>query len=471
MISLLLHAALLSSPATSLESILDSHEALKGSVYSVHVSRVNGETLFDRNADLRLVPASNQKLVASLYAAHYLGMGFRPRTEIVEYERVLVVRSSGDPSMSSARLQEAGRRVQSRLKPVFVDQAFRPGIPSGWEADDLVNRYAAPVFAFTVDQGAFRLLARDGTLQPLPSELGVAVVRGSAEGPLRVDYEMASQRVVVQGALGAGTRSVETLALVAPSRSAAKFLGTGFLESAPAHLGSERQRFTIEGDPLPKLLADCLQPSDNQYAEHLLLMTAARRGKITNPANPYPAARADLSAFLTQTVGLATTDVRPMDGSGLSRHNLITTRGLGQALQWAARQPWFSTFDQALAAPGVGTLRSRLSGSTFRGKTGTLNSVVGLSGYVTRQDGERLVVSVLINHTTAPSATVRDLADSVVRWVEQTPSFGPTLVYSEGHGHHDLEASLPNPSHDSSVGHRLRGLGRHGGPSRPWIDR
>ncbi len=455
MITTLLVTAI--QPVMSLDTLLNAMPELQGSSYGVTVTTLDGKTLFDRNGDKRLIPASNQKILSCLYAAHALGMDFRPETTITEKSSFIVVTSNGDPSLNLTRLREAGTRLQDRNKPVYAMQAFRPGVPPTWEEDDLVNRYAAPVTAFTIDQGAFRLEAEKGAVKPLPKEFGINVLRGVQTGDVRVRYERTKRRISVHGRLGEALQSLDTLAFVDPDEVAARFLGSRLLSGpVPSTPATTLNSFSIPGDTLPKLLADCLQPSDNHYAEQLLLMAAARQGLITNPSNPYPAAREGLTQFLTRTAGVRPGDVRPMDGSGLSRQNYVATRGLARSLQWATTQSWFPTFDAALAAPGSGTLRTRLIGSSFRGKTGTLSSVVGLSGYVQTASGDRVIVSIIINNTLASSAKVRDCADQIVRFVEQSPTLGTTLVYATAHGRAQHKETLSNTSALASAGNRIR---------------
>ncbi len=469
MISVLI--ALSAQAAMSLDALLDSTSVLRGASYGVSVTTIDGEVLYARNDQLRLMPASNQKLLSAAYAAHYLGLEYRPVTTVTEREDAIGVSSPGDPSLTTAKLREAGKRLKSRNKPVYVTQAFAVGVPSGWEADDLINRYAAPVYAFTVDQGAFRVESVLGVIQPLPSELGVSMIRGAVTGPLRVSYSLDNQKVRIDGKLGSDTKTLETLALRKPDQSAARFFGTTKRDGPLPKSNLGTNAFEILGDPMPKLLADCLQPSDNQYAEQLLLMTAAKRGLIKDPKQAYSPARADLLAFLENTVGVVKGDFRPMDGSGLARQNLVTARGLSKLLQWSANQSWFPDYDAGLAYPGGGTLRSRLAGSSFRGKTGTLTGVVGLSGYVQSSTGQRLIVSIVINNTVDTSAKVRDLADQIVRWVETTPTFGPGLDYSEGYERSPLQNLFPYSSSAPAAGYRVSGLGDDRRTSLPWPDR
>lgn len=74
-----------------------------------------------------------------------------------------------------------------------------------------------------------------------------------------------------------------------------------------------------------------------------------------------------------------------------------------------------------MAKPGIGTLAGRLKGVDFIGKTGTLNMVVSLSGYVKRSNRSEVVVSVVINHFSATPTEVRDLIDRFIANVAKLP--------------------------------------------------
>ena len=109
-------------------------------------------------------------------------------------------------------------------------------------------------------------------------------------------------------------------------------------------------------------------------------MTAASQGKLKD--NEFLDAAGAMGEFYEKTVGLEPGLIRPMDGSGLSRHNLVTTKGLARILRHIYRTELKDIFLEALPAPGEGTLRNRLAGIPVFAKTGTLSSASALSGYV-----------------------------------------------------------------------------------------
>jgi D-alanyl-D-alanine carboxypeptidase/D-alanyl-D-alanine-endopeptidase (penicillin-binding protein 4) len=94
--------------------------------------------------------------------------------------------------------------------------------------------------------------------------------------------------------------------------------------------------------------------------------------------------------------------VTATDGSGLSVLDRVTPRALVQLLDHAHRAPWGSAFHASLPVAGESELlRNRMRATPAQGnlhaKTGTTNDVIGLSGYVTAENGEILAFAFLYN--------------------------------------------------------------------------
>jgi len=124
-------------------------------------------------------------------------------------------------------------------------------------------------------------------------------------------------------------------------------------------------------------------------------------------------------AFLRQA-GIDDDSVVQYDGSGMSRHDLVTPSAIVQLYSYMAKQGRYAKdWRDSLTIGGVdGTLRNRFKGTAananIRGKTGTLDQVSALSGYVTTSGGEELVVSVIVNGVPQPSNRTSLIDDIVV---------------------------------------------------------
>jgi D-alanyl-D-alanine carboxypeptidase/D-alanyl-D-alanine-endopeptidase (penicillin-binding protein 4) len=106
--------------------------------------------------------------------------------------------------------------------------------------------------------------------------------------------------------------------------------------------------------------------------------------------------------------------VKAFDGSGLSFANRVSPAGLVKLLHWARRAAWGPTFMHGLATGGQGTLEDRLLGVKVRAKTGTLDWVSALSGYVWLQRDQRWAEFSILDSGMYKSTAV-SIEDRIVR--------------------------------------------------------
>jgi D-alanyl-D-alanine carboxypeptidase/D-alanyl-D-alanine-endopeptidase (penicillin-binding protein 4) len=157
-----------------------------------------------------------------------------------------------------------------------------------------------------------------------------------------------------------------------------------------------------ESPPFGEIAAQTMKPSQNLYTE-LILRTLGKQFPATDPRlTTAEAGLAVVRAFLNEA-GVNTAHLSLVDGSGLARQNLITAESTVQLLTHMSRHRYAQVYRDAQPVAGTdGTLRNRMRGTVaagnLRAKTGTLNNVSGLSGYVTSAAGERLVFSIIVNH-------------------------------------------------------------------------
>ena len=108
-----------------------------------------------------------------------------------------------------------------------------------------------------------------------------------------------------------------------------------------------------------------------------------------------------------------------MDGSGLSRMNMVSPDQLVRLLRHMSRHEFFKEFYDALPVAGIdGTIESRLKGTSAEGnvraKTGTLGHVRCLSGYIKTPDGEMVAFSMLANNFLASNRAAEYVQDSAL---------------------------------------------------------
>lgn len=155
--------------------------------------------------------------------------------------------------------------------------------------------------------------------------------------------------------------------------------------------------------------------SENLHAELALRLA----GKLRGDGGSFEGGVAAVKQFLLQA-GLKEDEFTFLDGSGLSRRDLVTPAATVQLLIHAARQPWGPVFEESLPVSGVdGSLSDRFQKTPAAGlihaKTGSLSHVNALSGYGQTQSGERFVFSIFCNNHNLPASKVLAAIDAVVR--------------------------------------------------------
>jgi D-alanyl-D-alanine carboxypeptidase/D-alanyl-D-alanine-endopeptidase (penicillin-binding protein 4) len=169
----------------------------------------------------------------------------------------------------------------------------------------------------------------------------------------------------------------------------------------------------IESPPIGALLGNVLADSSNLYAE--MLFKRVSRWTGVSSWNGSLAMERD---FLTQRVGLEPASFRFDDGGGLSPENLVTARSTVELLRYARSAPGGrELWESSLARPGEeGTLRKRLlplRGRLFA-KTGTIDGVAGLAGWIYRADGSLVYFSIFVNNHAALPREVTKAIDRIV---------------------------------------------------------
>lgn len=174
--------------------------------------------------------------------------------------------------------------------------------------------------------------------------------------------------------------------------------------------------FVHTSRPLADVVRDMNKWSNNVIARQLL----ATLGASDASAPDMVSGGAHLARVQLAAAGVDVTGLTIENGAGLSRIAKITSRGLGQMLHEAWTRPFMPEFISSMAVAGVdGTARKRLRNSPAIGtahiKTGTLNNVRAMAGYVLDRNGRRHIVAMMVNHANA--GATREAQDILLEWV------------------------------------------------------
>jgi D-alanyl-D-alanine carboxypeptidase/D-alanyl-D-alanine-endopeptidase (penicillin-binding protein 4) len=179
---------------------------------------------------------------------------------------------------------------------------------------------------------------------------------------------------------------------------------------------------SLESEPLADVVRVTNKVSQNLYAE-LLLRTVGRVKGAPDAPSTEAAGLAVLSTFLN-TAGANVTPLVLSDGSGLSRRSLVSPEAIVRLLVYARNRPWGERFVDSLPVGGQdGTLARRFANTPgagrVRAKTGTLESVSTLSGYLSTTAGRQVAFSIMANNQPTDLPPLRRAVDAIVNVLVQ----------------------------------------------------
>jgi len=367
------------------------------------------DTLYSQNAGKLFMPASNMKIITSATALTLLGPDYTYKTTFLVDGPVqdslldgdLIVIGRGDPTISD-NMRGVATTVMDALadsirahgisqitgRLVRVGNAFPDSVHGyGWEWDDLGEYYGSGVDELIFNEGM-----APTTPRPPPDSARDSAYSGPAKDPA-TGYLNALNDALVRKRIT---------------------LDAGVLDSILPTPIKMDTLFTFTSLPMRNILPALLKPSQNQIAEILLKTIGLERGGMGTADSARRIVGQQLLAW-----GVNPDEFVIRDGSGLSRHDLVTPETLVRVLDRIQQDTAFAVFYNALPIAGVdGTLQDRMKGTPAEGnahaKTGSISNARTLSGYVTTADGERLIFSIMASNWTGPTSAVTSVADQIV---------------------------------------------------------
>jgi len=400
-------------------------------------------------------PASVMKLLTTQAALELLGPDYRWITRVYAHGGMeadvlrgdLVIEGSGDPRFAHedlwrllTRLRAMGlREIRGNL--VLDRRLFRvePQDPAAFDGRP-ERAYNASPDALLLDAKALTLLLQPRSVGQTAQVASEPVLTGfSVEPPMTIDGPCNGLRDQLQPKFSAqGLRFAGGLPLSCGERELSFHLYTldhrqyfgAVFRALWSQLGGTLSGSVIDGElrsdareltqwvsaPLASQLRDINKFSNNVMARNLLLSLAARRGDV--PASSSAAVIRVVEWM--KTAGLDSSTLGLHNGSGLAREEKLSASALAALLQRAWQQPTMPEFVASLPVAGIdGTMARRFDNSPLKGrahiKTGSLDDVASIAGYVTARSGKRIAVVAMINHPKANEA--RAAFDQLLLWV------------------------------------------------------
>ena len=415
---------------------------------------VSGQNIYNNeNSQKYFIPASTAKLLTTAAALKELGSDFRIRTSIYQDDNsILRIVGRGDPSLTFIQLQELGQQLKQQginvINQLVIDDTYFQGehVHPSWQWEDIQADYGAPINSLILNQNTSLLTispARVG--QPLTVrwaepinayqwrlENNSVTTKTNHQSSLQVRRALTGAVLQVEGEMPFNSPpQTRAIAVMNPTenfllhfRHTLQTAGIAVKQAISGTASNDKLELAaLESPPLSELLVETNANSNNLYAEALLRAIAVNRLTHAKEQNTGDVGLEVVKNTLTP-LGVDAKGYLLVDGSGLSRKNLITPTALVETLAAMRRSPQGDIFTASLAIAGVnGTLKNRFVNTpavgVVRGKTGTMTGVVTLAGYVNTPNYPPLAFSILVNQSHQPARVVRQGMDEIVLLLTQ----------------------------------------------------
>jgi serine-type D-Ala-D-Ala carboxypeptidase/endopeptidase (penicillin-binding protein 4) len=434
----------------SIAQLLTAQHLPSSSLSFVILDPDTGRVVMSHNPDTPRSPASTIKTVTTYAALDLLGPTYVWQTKALSAGGDLFLQGGGDPYITLERWWSFVQSVRAQgLKTihgdiVIDDTAFSlpPEDPGAFDGrpnrsynvlpDALMVNFQSIDFRLAADADTHEVdVAANPSPVNLEIENHIRYVSGACGGSAgRVDFKIASPQwdhVVFSGSLSphCAERTFARV-LLKPStyafgtfvelwrQSGGEFSGKMRTEAAPA---DAKLIFSYESLSLAEIVRLTNKHSSNLMARHLLLTIGKERYGEPATLEKGAAAIADWA----RERGLDLSNVEIDNGSGLSRSTHISVLQMARILSSAYHSRFAPEFLASLPLAGLdGTLRSRMKSApagSVRLKTGHLDGVSGVAGYVTTPSGKPYVLVSLVNNPRADFGAAEPVHAALVAWM------------------------------------------------------
>jgi serine-type D-Ala-D-Ala carboxypeptidase/endopeptidase (penicillin-binding protein 4) len=429
-----------------IEQIINRPE-LKRSRWGILIKTLESDQkIYSLEADKYFIPASNTKLLTTAATLHKFGANYVINTPIyisgsAPNLKTLRIVGQGDPTFTTEDLKQIAQQLKdqeiSEIDQLIVSESNfeRPAINPTWEWSDIYHYYAVAVNSLILNENTFKL-------QIIPQQPGQPTKLEWSDSIAKEQWQINNQsvtidqenidRISIDGVLGkpileiTGEIGINTqphspsITVLDPASYFLESLRTILTESGikvnqvslnnSSSIPSETEWLKINSHTLSYLITKTNQDSNNLFAEALVQLL----GKTNNSLSGIEVMKETLT-----DLGIDPTTYRLRDGSGLSRHNLVSPEALVQTLKLIAKTPQGQVYQDSLPIAGVnGTLSRRFLGTVLEGnltaKTGTMTGVSALSGYLNVPDYQPLVFSIIVNKSDQSGINLREHIDQIV---------------------------------------------------------
>lgn len=396
-----------------------------------------GETVYELNAEKLVPPASTLKLVTLAASADTLGANYYFTTTIYKStNNDLYIKLGADPYLSSNDLKTllTAAKEKNVLAPknIYIDASILDNTDwgEGWQWDDDLNILMPRFSAYNLDGNLLGVLVSP-TVKGAPAEINTKVfypvtfmnlaVTGNENNiTFERNNSIAPDMISVKGTIS------KSEGFAIPVNNLKRYfclrLEDAIRDVKMEYYGNITEKklpadnvYVIASIKHPLIMAekDILLKSSNLAAETVFKTAGGKYSKGTGTIK----SAIEMFEAYCKKIGVNPENIKIVDGSGVSKNNLMSADFMTDFLTAQATQPNFVQMQKMMATAGEGTLTDRMLyfKDNLRAKTGTLSDISAIAGYITSRNGTLYAFDIMINDAKSRSIDKKVLEEYLIR--------------------------------------------------------
>ncbi len=409
-------------------SIINESGVEKNSI-SVSIKDLNtGKVVYQLNEKILMHPASIQKVLTLPPAIEVLGEDYKFSTEIYKRDdNTFLFKLGADPYLTTSDLSKLASKLTLDTKKVLIDDSIleKKDWGEGWQWDDDMNILMPRFNSYNLDRNLIKLTI-------MPTNKGeLATIINPSKYPLvflnnvitsdKNDVKVTRDNSISNNALALNGTVNKPVTVYVPTNNLKRYFDIRLMNTLADKKIYLKQNFIVDKKissdvelekithPISQAIDDILKNSDNLVAETTVKLAGGKK---------YEDKGTDINGIKVfnsycEKMGLDNSRLKIVDGSGVSKNNLITTDFMTEFL--------IKNKDNSVLAklpsPGEGTLTHRMLPikENLKAKTGTLADISSIAGFLTTKNNNKYAFCIIINDPSSTTSDMKSLEDYLIR--------------------------------------------------------
>ena len=398
----------------------------------------SGKVLFEHLANKPIPPASTQKVVTATVAMDTLGDNFEFKTSLYKTtNNELQLKLSGDPNLTRSDLNSLMKVAKSKNiiepKAFYIDDFVMDSTEwgEGWQWDDDLNPLMPKFSSYNLDKNLLTIIIDPAQVKGAPGIIKpetfypVTFMNLSITGE-KNNIELSRNNHISPDIITINGEINSRLSFKFPVNSPKRYFSIK-LEEAIRNAKIEFydrfiQRKTPTNNiylvseikhPIEPVLADIYKNSNNMSAETLFKVAG---GKFVNNTGAMKNSVKMFDEYCKKN-NLNNENIKIVDGSGVSKNNLMTASFMTNFLVLQTKNSNFEKYLHTFPTAGEGTLSNRMLyfKDTIYAKTGTLTDISAICGYIKTRNGNLVAFDIMINDPKSSSSAKKTTEEQIIR--------------------------------------------------------